>query len=98
MTLADIGTTNWLVWGLIGIIGGYMAGRLLTGGGVAMWVRIIVGIIAALAGGYAFMAWFGSNDYGQTISLVGSVAVCAIVLWLVGLIFKSGGDDSDTDE
>lgn len=97
MILAEIGTTNWLVWGLIGIIGGYMAGRLLTGGGGAMWVRIIVGIIAALAGGYAFMAWFGNNDYGQTISLVGSVAVCAIVLWLVSIIFKSHPSDDDIE-
>lgn len=95
MITASIGLTNWLVWALIGIIGGYMAGRLLTSGGAALWLRVIIGILAAIGGGYAFMAWFGNNDYGQTIALVGAVAVCGIVLWLLSVIFKRPSDNDD---
>lgn len=95
MITAAIGASNWLVWGLIGIIGGYMAGRLLTGGGMATVVRVVVGIIAAIGGGYAAMTWFGNNDYGQTIALVGAVVACGIVLWLLSLIFPGRKDDDD---
>ena len=77
MILADIGLTTWLVWGLIGAIGGYMCGRLLTSGGLS------------------FMMWFGENDYGQTISLVGAVAVCAVIMWCLSFIFRKKGTDED---
>lgn len=96
MITAAIGATDWLVWALIGVIGGYMAGRLLTSGGMALALRVIIGIAAAIGGGYAFLMWFGENDYGQTISLVGSVVVCGIVLWLISLIFRS--PDTPEDE
>ena len=93
MITAAIGATDWLVWALIGVIGGYMAGRLLTSGGMALVLRVIIGIAAAIGGGYAFLMWFGENDYGQTLSLV---VVCGIVLWLISLIFRS--PDTPEDE
>ena len=95
MILADIGLTTWLVWALIGAIGGYMCGRLLTSGGLSAIVNGIVGVASAVGGGYAFMMWFGENDYGQTISLVGAVVVCAIILWCLSFIFRKKGTDED---
>lgn len=95
MITTAIGLTDWLVWALIGLIGGYMAGRLLTSGGLATVVRVVIGIAAAIGGGYAAMMWFGENDYGQTISLVGAVVACGSVLWVISLIFKS---PDSTDE
>lgn len=95
MITAAIGLTDWLVWALIGLIGGYMAGRLLTSGGMATVARVIIGIAAAIGGGYAAMMWFGENDYGQTISLVGAVVACGIVLWVMSLIFKSPDDPEE---
>lgn len=95
MILADIGATTWLVWALIGAIGGYMCGKLLTSGGVPTLVNVIVGIAAAIGGGYAFIMWFGENDYGQTISLVGAVVVCAIILWCLSFIFRKTDSDEE---
>ena len=65
MILAGIGLTTWLVWALIGAVGGYMCGRLMTSGGVPAAVNVAVGIASAIGGGYAFIRWFGENDYGQ---------------------------------
>ncbi|MCH5319858.1 MAG: GlsB/YeaQ/YmgE family stress response membrane protein [Paramuribaculum sp.] len=87
--------SNWIVWGAIGIIGGYMTGRLLRSGGLSTFWNVIFGIIGAVGGGYAFVIWFGENYYGQTISLLGSVAVCAIVLWLLNLIFPKKKNEED---
>ncbi|MFA4085735.1 hypothetical protein [Paramuribaculum intestinale] len=94
MILAGIGLTTWLVWALIGAVGGYMCGRLLTSGGVSAAVNVAVGIASAIGGGYAFIRWFGENDYGQTISLCGAVVVCAVVLWCLSFIFRRNGGDS----
>lgn len=52
------------------------------------------GIASAIGGGYAFIRWFGENDYGQTISLCGAVVVCAVVLWCLSFIFRRNGGDS----
>ena len=94
MILCSIGATTWLVWALIGIVAGYMAGKLLGSRGVPVFASVCVGILAALGGGYAFIQWFGENDYGQTISLVGAVAIAAVVLWLLFLIFgRRGGEE-----
>ena len=97
MILASIGAATWFVWGLVGVIGGYMTGKLLTSGGLSMVLNIILGIAAAIGGGYAFIMWFGENDYGQTISLIGSVVSCGVVLWLLNLIFPKRNDDDEID-
>lgn len=94
--LCAIGASTWLVWALIGLIAGYMAGKLLDNRGIPVAAALAVGILAAIGGGYAFIQWFGQNDYGQTISLVGSVVVAAIVLWCLYFIFGSKrGDDPE---
>lgn len=98
MILCSIGATTWLVWGLIGIVAGYMAGKLLGDRGIPVGASVAVGILAALGGGYAFMKWFGENDYGQTISLVGAVVVAAIVIWALYFIFGREGSDDGDDE
>ena len=91
--MGTIDITNWIVWAVIGIIGGYMTGRLLTNGGLSRVLNVIFGIIGAVGGGYALSVWFGVNNYGQTISLLGSVVVCALVLWFLNLIFPKKSDD-----
>lgn len=86
MITASISASTWLVWALVGVVGGYMSGRLLGSGNKGVVARVVIGIAAAIGGGLALMGWAGENDYGQTISLVGSVVACGIVLWLVQLV------------
>lgn len=95
MILLSIGAATWLVWVLIGIIGGYMCGKLLTSGGLSVFLNMILGIGSAVGGGYAFMMWFGENNYGQTISLIGAVVACGIVLWILNTIFPKRQSDED---
>lgn len=87
MILCSIETGTWIVWGVIGLIAGYMAGRLLVNKTIPVAAAVVVGIIAALAGGYVLVMAFGENDYGQTISLFGAAAASAIILWLIYALF-----------
>ncbi|MCC8070180.1 MAG: GlsB/YeaQ/YmgE family stress response membrane protein [Bacteroidales bacterium] len=96
MILASIGISTWLVWGLIGVIGGYMAGRLIGSGQSMVVLNVVVGIIGAVIGGWVTISYFGQNDQGQTLSLVGSVIICGLLLWVLN-IFVKGRDEPDED-
>ncbi|MDE6049530.1 MAG: hypothetical protein K2G09_07550 [Paramuribaculum sp.] len=87
MMLCAIEVGTWIVWGVIGLIAGYMSGKLLSNRSIPVAAAVCVGIIAALVGGYVFVRVFGENDYGQTISLFGSIAVAAILLWVLYALF-----------
>nr|MDE5745840.1 hypothetical protein [Paramuribaculum sp.] len=87
MILCAIEVGTWIVWGVIGLIAGYMSGRLFSNRSIPVTAAVCVGIIAGLAGGYVFVRIFGENDYGQTISLFGSIVVTAIVLWVLYALF-----------
>lgn len=51
MILCSIAATTWLVWGLIGIVAGYMSGKLLGNRGIPVGASVAVGILASVGGG-----------------------------------------------
>ena len=42
-SLASVGTSIWLVWGLVGLIGGFMTGRFKGAGSVFTLLAVIMG-------------------------------------------------------
>lgn len=89
MILSAIQLSTWLVWGLIGIIGGYMSGRLLGSGGSSTVVNVLVGIAGAVLGGWLFVLLFGGSENDLYLSLVASVILCGVFLWLVNSVARS---------
>lgn len=75
----------WIVWSVIGIIAGYMSWRLLEPV-TTMLVDMPVGIVSALASGWAYTRVAGSDDTDIYVSLLVSAAVSGIVLWLLYLV------------
>lgn len=94
ITLA-VSLTTWLVWAIVGIVAGYMTGRLVARGSAALYV--IIGIIGAVAGGWAFTAACGDSDDQQIISLITSLAASGVLLWVTTLIAGKKNPDDDTD-
>ncbi|HPD87548.1 MAG TPA: GlsB/YeaQ/YmgE family stress response membrane protein, partial [Proteiniphilum sp.] len=45
---------SWLGWIIIGAIAGWLAGRLMRGGGFGLLVNILVGIAGSVIGGWVF--------------------------------------------
>lgn len=76
----------YLLWFLlIGLIAGWLAGKVFRGRGFGVIGNIIVGILGALVGGYLFrMAGF--TAYGTLGSLltafIGAIVLLAIMGWI----------------
>lgn len=99
MESTAIGASTYLVWALIGLIGGYMNGRMRQLGGGYTFISVVVGIVAAMAGGWLYIVLFGPGGQNPYISLISSVAVCAIGLLILSLTGrKRVPDDTDDSE
>ena len=64
---------------LIGILAGYLAGKIVRGGGMGLLVNLIVGIVGGVLGGWLF-GIMGICVIGSLITAtVGAIVLLAIV-------------------
>ena len=68
------------IWSIIiGIVAGYLAGKIMRGGGFGVIVNLILGIIGGVLGGWGF------SLLGLITSTVGAI----LLLWIGSLFNKS---------
>lgn len=92
--------TIWLSWGLVGLIMGYMVARLAKPKG-ALWANVLVGILAAIGGGWGFVYLFGATEKMIYVSLLVAMAISILFLWILRLFARKnvgGSDDYTPDE
>ncbi len=73
---------------LIGLIAGWLAGKIMRGRGFGLIGNLIVGVIGSLLGGFVFRL-LGLSAYGYLGSLVMAVVGAIVLLFLIGLIRKA---------
>jgi uncharacterized membrane protein YeaQ/YmgE (transglycosylase-associated protein family) len=82
-----IGGLVW--WIVVGLIAGWLAGKVMKGGGFGIAMDIVIGMVGAVIGGWVF-GLLGIYSNG---GLIGSVLVAfvgaVILLWLVRIIKKA---------
>ena len=73
----------WFI--IIGIVAGYVAGKIMRGGGFGLIVNLVVGIIGGVLGG----CLFSLQGIYSTCRIIGSLVVASIgaivLLWFVSL-------------
>jgi len=76
-------------WIVVGLIAGWLAGKVMKGGGFGVLMDIVIGIVGAMIGGWVF-GMLGIFSGGGLIGsvLVAFVGAC-ILLWFVRLIKKA---------
>lgn len=72
----------WFI--IIGILAGFVAGKLMRGGGFGILVNLVVGIIGAVLGGWVF-GLLGITTTGIIGSLITATVGAIILLWLISL-------------
>ncbi len=65
------GLTRWIV---VGFIAGWLAGKVMKGGGYGLLVDIVLGILGAIVGGWVF----GLLHISRWSRLIGSILVAFI--------------------
>ena len=82
------GSIGWLWFIIIGILAGFVAGRLMRGGGFGILVNLVVGIIGAVIGGWVF-GLLNIAAGGIIGSLVTAAVGAIILLWIISLFQRS---------
>ena len=73
---------------IIGAIAGWLAGKIMKGGGFGLVMNMVLGIIGGVVGGWVFSLFGLSTDGGLIGSLVTSVAGAVLILYIGRLIKK----------
>ena len=78
-----------IYWIVVGLIAGWLAGKVMKGGGYGVLVDIILGILGGIFGGWLFGMlgiWPGGGIIGSIIvAFVGAV----ILVWITRLVKKA---------
>jgi uncharacterized membrane protein YeaQ/YmgE (transglycosylase-associated protein family) len=78
---------NWLVWLIIGLLAGAIAGRIARGKGYGCIGDIVMGLIGAFVGGLIFSAFVNSQKpLGFLASLAVAIVGALVVIFAVRLL------------
>jgi uncharacterized membrane protein YeaQ/YmgE (transglycosylase-associated protein family) len=75
-----------LLFIVIGLVAGALAGRVVSGHGYGMLGDIVVGVIGAFLGGWLFARVLGVAGSGLFFSLLTAFIGAVILLWLIRLV------------
>ena len=71
------------IWSIIiGIVAGYLAGKIMRGGGFGVIVNLILGIIGGVLGGWVF-GLLGITTTGLLGRLFSSDIGAVLLLWII---------------
>lgn len=80
-----------IAWILIGMIAGWLTGKIMKGSGFGFFMDMVVGLVGALIGGFLARAvgLGGIGEHGMIMSIIIAVIGAIILTWIVRLF--SGG-------
>jgi len=78
-----------IIWFLIiGIVAGWLAGKIMRGGGFGLIGDLVVGVIGAVLGGFLF-GMLGLSANGLIGSLVTATVGAIVLLFLIHLVKRA---------
>ncbi|HXS75735.1 MAG TPA: GlsB/YeaQ/YmgE family stress response membrane protein [Terracidiphilus sp.] len=77
-----------IAWIIIGVIAGWLTGKLMKGSGFGFFMDMIVGLVGALVGGFisSHLGLGGVGQHGMIISIVIAVIGAVILTVILRLI------------
>ena len=78
-----------LWWIIIGLIAGWLAGKVMKGGGFGVLMDIIRGMVGAVLGGWVFRVLGIFPGGGLIASVLVAFVGAVILLWIVRLVKKA---------
>ena len=82
-----------IAWIIIGLIAGWITGKLMKGSGFGAVMDMVVGLIGAMIGGFVsyHLGLGGVREHGLIASILIAVVGAVILTWLVRLVSGNRG-------
>ena len=77
-----------IFWLIFGAIAGWLAGKIMRGGGFGLLGNIVVGVVGAMIGG-TLLRMIGLPPVSSVGSLISDVVGACVLLYLVSLAKKA---------
>ena len=77
-----------LLFLVVGLIAGWLAGVIMKGSGYGVVGDIIIGILGALIGGHV-LGWLGVVTYGLIGSLISALVGAIILIFVIRLLKRA---------
>ncbi len=76
-----------LGWIVIGIVAGWLTGKIMKGGGYGWFLDMVLGLVGAVIGGYIFSAlgYGGTGEHGIIVSIIIATIGAVILTFLIHL-------------
>jgi len=81
-------TQSLIVFLIIGVVAGFLAGKIMKGGGFGLLGDLVVGVIGAFLGGWLF-GMLGLFPAGMLGTLVTATVGAVVLLWVIRLVKKA---------
>jgi uncharacterized membrane protein YeaQ/YmgE (transglycosylase-associated protein family) len=80
-----------IAWIIIGVIAGWVTGRLMKGSGLGFLMDMVVGLIGAMVGGFlsSHLGFGGVSQHGMIVSIGIAVVGAVVLTWLFRLVTGS---------
>jgi uncharacterized membrane protein YeaQ/YmgE (transglycosylase-associated protein family) len=78
----DLEPGGVIAWVVVGLIAGFLASRMMRGGGYGLFGDIVVGLVGALIGGFVF-GLVVTSTYGFVGSIVVAFLGACLLIWIV---------------
>jgi uncharacterized membrane protein YeaQ/YmgE (transglycosylase-associated protein family) len=75
-----------LWWIVVGVVAGWLTGKLMRGGGYGFWADLVLGIVGAFVGGFIARALGFSSEGGIIYTILLALGGAIIVVFLFRLI------------
>lgn len=77
-----------IAWIIIGLIAGWLTGKIMKGSGFGAIMDMVVGLIGAMIGGFLsyHLGLGGVREHGLIMSIVIAVIGAVILTWVVRLV------------
>ncbi|QLL05166.1 GlsB/YeaQ/YmgE family stress response membrane protein [Mycobacterium vicinigordonae] len=82
-TLTSVGVVGYII---IGALAGWIAGKIVKGGGSGILMNIVIGVVGALIGGFLLSFAFDTASGGWWFTFFTAILGSVILLWVVGLV------------
>ena len=76
-----------LWWIIVGLIAGWVTGKIMRGSGYGPFMDIVIGIVGAIAGGWIMRAIGFQGQGGMLYTILVAIGGAMVLTWLYRLIF-----------